>query len=81
MFHKTILKNTTTREKGTTCTMNYGAKTYTSQEVADMLGIGKSTLLRAVKNSTAPHLRPIRIGGTVRFPRATIDKLVAADDQ
>ena len=56
--------------------MNYTRQTLTPQEVADLLGIGKSTLLRAVKNDAAAHLRPIRIGGTIRFPRATIDQLI-----
>lgn len=51
-------------------------KTYTARETAALLGIGHTTLCRHVREGTADHLRPIRVGQTIRFPRAHIDRLV-----
>lgn len=51
-------------------------RTYSAQETATILGIGKSTLLEHVNKGTANHLRAIRLGSAVRFPMAVIDALV-----
>lgn len=50
-------------------------KTYSVQEVSELLNISKSTLYRNVANGQAAALRPIRVGQVVRFPRAWIDQL------
>ena len=50
-------------------------RTYSAAETATILGIGKSTLLDNVNRGSANHLRAIRVGNTVRFPRAVIDDL------
>lgn len=51
-------------------------RTYTAAEVAEMLGIGHSTLCRHVRDGNAQHLHPIRVGTTIRFPRTHIDQLL-----
>lgn len=50
-------------------------RTYSAADTALILGIGKSTLLDNVKRGSAKHLRAIRVGNTVRFPRVVIDAL------
>lgn len=54
------------------------ARTYSAAETAAILGIGKATLTDHVRAGTAGHLNPIRVGRTLRFPKATIDGLVGA---
>lgn len=50
-------------------------KTYTATETSTILGVPKSTMLRAVRENRAPHLHAIRVGQTIRFPRNVIDRL------
>lgn len=50
-------------------------RTYSAADTALILGIGKSTLLDNVNRGSAKHLRAIRVGNTVRFPRVVIDAL------
>ena len=50
-------------------------RTYSASDTAMILGIGKSTLLDNVNRGSAKHLRAIRVGNTVRFPRVVIDAL------
>ena len=52
------------------------ARTYSAAETAAILGIGKSTLTDHVREGTADHLHPIRVGRTIRFPMNVIDGLV-----
>lgn len=52
------------------------ARTYSVRETAALLGIGKTTLYEHTKNGTVPHLNPIRVGTTTRFPKDTIDALL-----
>lgn len=56
--------------------MKTPTSTYSAAEAAAILGFGKSTLLEHVAKGTANHLKPIRLGRAVRFPKATIDRLV-----
>ena len=51
------------------------ARTYSAQETADILGISKSTLLKAVRDGEATDLHPIRVKTVVRFPRIVVDQL------
>lgn len=51
------------------------ARTYSAREAADILGIGKSTIHDHVRNGTAAHLHPVRVGQAVRFPKTVIDAL------
>ena len=53
--------------------------TYTVTEVADLLGVARSTLYEQVARGRADDLRPIRVGRTTRFPRAHIDRLLEGD--
>lgn len=54
------------------------ARTYSAAEAAAILGVGKSTLCRAVREGRAEEYRAIRIGRTVRFPRYIIDEMTGA---
>ena len=54
---------------------NIRARTYSAQETADILGISKSTLLKAVRDGEATDLHPIRVKTVVRFPRIVVDQL------
>lgn len=51
-------------------------ETYSAQEVADIIGVGKSTVCRAVRNGNAKHLGVIKVGSAVRFSKQIIDNLV-----
>ncbi|MDK8637506.1 helix-turn-helix domain-containing protein [Corynebacterium imitans] len=55
------------------------ARTYSVAETAAILGVGKSTLTDHVRNGTAVELSPVRVGRTVRFPMAVIDRLASGD--
>lgn len=50
--------------------------TYSTREAAEILGYSRVTLARHVKDGTADHLNPIIVGRNIRFPKATIDRLV-----
>ena len=54
-------------------------KTYSTQEVAEILGYNRTTLARHVKNGTAEPLKPIIVGRNIRFPKPVINKLVDPD--
>lgn len=51
-------------------------ETYSAQEVADIIGVGKSTVCRAVRNGNAKHLGVIKVEGALRFSKQVIDNLV-----
>lgn len=55
--------------------MKTDPSTYSAAETAAILGFGKSTLLEHVAKGTADHLKPIRLGRAIRFPKTTIDQL------
>lgn len=50
-------------------------RTYSVAAAAQILGVGRTTLYRAVREGRADHLRPIHIGGTVRLPARIVDAL------
>jgi len=50
----------------------------TISEVADLLGIHKSTLYRTIGRSELP-LPVIRVGATMRVPRAAIERMLAGE--
>lgn len=49
-------------------------RTYTAQEVADMLGVALSTLIRQTRAGQLKELRPIQVGNRFLFPRTTVDQ-------
>lgn len=51
------------------------SRTYSLAETAAILGFGRSTLQDHVRNGSAGHLHPVKLGRTTRFPKATIDAL------
>lgn len=51
------------------------ARTYSLAETAAILGFGRSTLQDHVRNGSAGHLHPVKLGRATRFPKATIDAL------
>lgn len=56
------------------------ARTYSARETATLIGIGYSTLCQAVREGRADHLKPIRVGETMRFPRYHIDAITLGGD-
>ena len=51
------------------------SRTYSAQETAEILGIGKSTITKWVREGKAQQLAPIKLGTAIRFPRTIIDQL------
>lgn len=51
-------------------------KTYTVEQVAKVLGIGRSAAYEAVRTSTLPS---IRLGRRIVVPRAAVAKLLGED--
>lgn len=51
-------------------------RTYTSAEVAAMLGVALSTIIRQTRAGKLNHLKPIEVGNRIVFPRAIIDQLL-----
>ncbi len=49
-------------------------RTYTSQEVADMLGVALSTIIRQARAGKLKELRPLQVGNRFLFPRAIVDQ-------
>ena len=50
----------------------------TVEETAIMLGIGRTTMLRAVRNGAVPF--PVhKIGGSTYVPRAAVERLLAGE--
>lgn len=54
--------------------------TYNINEVAQLLGIGKSAAYNAAKNGNLP-VPAIKIGGRYVVPRKPLDELLGIDDQ
>ena len=65
------------RHSQTSAQPKTSTQTYSAAEAAAILGFGRSTLLDHVRNGSAAHLRPVRLGRAVRFPKATIDAIAA----
>ena len=55
-------------------------RTMTVPQVAEALGIPKSTLYQAIRENRADHLHPIRIGNTTRIPTSVVDRLTNPKD-
>ncbi|WP_411708666.1 helix-turn-helix domain-containing protein [Corynebacterium sp. LaCa116] len=51
-------------------------RTYTAQEVAGMLGVALSTLLRHTRAGKLQELHPIQVGNRIVFPRTIVDQLL-----
>lgn len=49
-------------------------RTYTAQEVAGILGVALSTLLRQVRAGKLQELQPIQVGNRFLFPRTIVDQ-------
>jgi len=63
--------------------MEHGAatterQTYTVEEAARLLGIGRNTAYQAVAEGQIPH---IRIKGRIVVPRAAIERMLAGEHQ
>lgn len=56
--------------------MKYERKLLKVAEVAEVLGIGRSTVWAHVKSGKVPQ--PIKIGGATRWRQSEIEQLVAA---
>lgn len=54
--------------------------TYSTPEVANLLGVHRATIARHVREGSAEHLHPITVGRVIRFPKAVIDRLVGRDE-
>lgn len=52
------------------------SKTYSVVETAELIGVSKTALYECIKKGEVDHLRPIRVGGSTRFPKAHIDCLL-----
>ncbi len=50
-------------------------RTYTAGELADFLGVGKSTVYQSVKDGTCP-ITPIRVSGRLVWSRPAVDLLL-----
>ena len=48
---------------------------YRVNEVADMLGLGMSKVYQLIR---AGQLRAVRVGGTIRIPRESLERYIAA---
>ena len=49
-------------------------RTYTAQEVADILGVALSPLLRHTRAGKLQELHPIQVGNRIVFPRTIVDQ-------
>jgi len=54
-------------------------ETYSTQEVADLLGVSDWTLYQAVRDGTAP-IQPIRVGRRIVWARSAVDQLLGLLD-
>ena len=52
-------------------------KFYTVKEVAEIYALSRSTVYDLVHSGRVDHLSPTRMGNTIRFPKALVDKHVA----
>jgi len=55
------------------------AATYTAAEVADLIGVGVSTIYDSVKEGTCP-VDPIHVGRRMVWSRAAVDALLGLEE-
>ena len=54
-------------------------RTYTAREVADLLGVGVSSIYQSVVDGDCP-VEPIRVGRRLVWPKVAVDRLLGADE-